>query len=76
MTIPKYETPKCPICRRAGDVAYEEVDIGVGIQKFAIGWDCPEHGPICGACFGCGVPMVEGVEHYSWCRDAFPIGSD
>lgn len=35
---------KCPICFKDAEELAEEVDIGVGIQKYVIGIDCPAYG--------------------------------
>ena len=47
----------------------DEVDIGVGIQTFVTGWECEEHGTICGLCSGCGIACVDGAEHREWCPE-------
>lgn len=54
-------------CGREGAPCYEEVDIGVGVQRFQTGWECPEHGGICGTCNGCGIADRVGYTHESWC---------
>lgn len=54
-------------CGREADPVYEEVDIGVGVQEFLVAWECPEHGGVCGVCFGCGIPDRVGQTHESWC---------
>lgn len=56
-------------CGREADPVYEEVDIGVGIQKFLVAWECPEHGGICGTCNGCGIPDRVGETHAKWCQE-------
>ena len=57
----------CPTCGVVAEPVYEEVDIGVGIQRFHVAWECPEHGGICGVCYGCGIPDRVGETHNSWC---------
>lgn len=55
----------CPVCRTPGATQVEEeVDIGVGIQKFVTGIECPKCGqiPICAIC---GAP---NNKHYKWCE--------
>lgn len=59
----------CPDCGRPLDPVNEEVDIGVGVQTFLVAYECFEHGGICGVCFGCGVPHLDGFEHRSWCPE-------
>jgi hypothetical protein len=56
-------------CGREADPVYEEVDIGVGVQSFHAGWECAEHGGICGVCGSCGVADSVGYTHQSWCRE-------
>ncbi len=54
----------CPRCRHPGiEVIEDEVDIGVGVQKFVRGYDCPDCGEIM-VCDACG--HVEGA-HWPWC---------
>jgi hypothetical protein len=57
-------------CGREAQVYYEEIDIGVGVQRFHAGWECPEHGGICGVCGACGVAELPGFTHWSWCRES------
>lgn len=72
---PQHEAqPACAVCGKSEEV-YEEVDIGVGIQRFLVALECPEHGGICGFCNGCGVPSLDNrpcrepwMEN-PWCRD-------
>jgi hypothetical protein len=59
---------KCS-CGREAEPFEEEVDIGVGIQKFLTGWQCSEHGGICGVCGQCGVAEKIGYTHASWCSE-------
>lgn len=73
MTCPKCHSEQCE------EVA-EEVDIGVGVQKFVIGAECQRCGPLT-VCNGCGrwdfQRVTEG--HASWCptiRPMFEDGSD
>ena len=66
------EKPNPPVtcsCGREADPCYEEVDIGVGVQRFLNGWECYEHGGICGTCNGCGVADRVGCTHRSWCPE-------
>ena len=56
-------------CGKKAEPCYEEVDIGVGVQQFLVGWECPEHGGICGVCPSCGVPDRPGYAHGSWCGE-------
>jgi len=56
-------------CGKAAEPSYEEVDIGVGVQRFQTGWECPEHGGICGVCSGCGVADRPGYKHAAWCPE-------
>ena len=59
----------CPTCSREAEPVYEEVDIGVGIQRCHVAWECCEHGGICGVCYGCGIPDRVGETHASWCSE-------
>lgn len=46
---------KCPECKNeSAEMIYEEVDIGVGVQRFAIGCECPQCGLHTIACNWCG----------------------
>jgi hypothetical protein len=56
-------------CGREAEPYYEEVDIGVGVQLFLTGWECHEHGGICGVCNSCGVADRIGYAHRTWCRE-------
>lgn len=57
-------------CGREAEPCYEEVDIGVGVQKHLVGWECSHHGGICGVCAGCGVPDKIGYVHEPWCSES------
>lgn len=61
--------PICPECGAETEAIIEEVDIGVGIQQFTVGYECLEHGGLCGICYGCGVPQMPGVECRTWCPE-------
>lgn len=56
---------KCPICGSVEcDEVAEEVDIGVGIEKFTVGFECANCGqiPVC--------PHCGGVKtHAKWCKE-------
>ena len=56
-------------CGKAAVPFFEEVDIGVGVQKFQTGWECPEHGGICGVCRGCNVADRIGYTHEARCAE-------
>lgn len=59
---------KCPVCATEDAVeCAEEVDIGVGVQKFVWGYDCPKCGeiPVCSECGACG---DQPGDHFQWCR--------
>ena len=62
-------TPVTCACGREADPYYEEVDVGVGVQRFLAGWECPEHGGICGVCGSCRVADRVGYTHRSWCGE-------
>jgi hypothetical protein len=62
-------TPVTCACGREADPYYEEVDVGVGVQHFLTGWECPEHGGICGVCGSCGIADRVGYTHRSWCSE-------
>jgi len=56
----------CPRCgSEDGHKLYEEVDIGLGVQTYVYGYDCPECGQVA-FCTACGA--VDG--HEAWCLDA------
>lgn len=56
----------CPVCNSPGAIEVaEEVDIGVGVQKFVTGLECPVCGPLA-VCAMCGAP---NGQHYKWCID-------
>ena len=59
----------CPVCK-APDVeeCANEVDIGVGVQRFVWGYLCSKCGeiPVCSDCGCCG---NEPGDHFAWCRD-------
>jgi hypothetical protein len=55
----------CPKCNRPGcEEVIDEIDIGVGIQKHTIGFECPDCGNI-GICNECGAPDFK--PHSNWC---------
>ena len=56
-------------CGAVAEPFEEEVDIGVGIQRFLTGWQCPDHGGICGVCYGCGTAEKIGYTHELWCKE-------
>jgi hypothetical protein len=58
---------KCPICGCEAEELAEEVDIGVGVQRFVTGLDCSACGLIPN-CDCCGVLLREGATHYPWCQ--------
>lgn len=60
---------ECPKCGGPLEDEREEVDIGVGIQTFHIGYLCPIHGPVVSVCYGCGIPKLSGYACQAWCPD-------
>lgn len=57
----------CPICNALAEEVSEEIDIGVGVQKFVTGWECPQCGPIAiRNC--CGTVELAGHPHATWCQ--------
>ena len=62
----KQELIECPKCKRSDCAEVrEEVDIGVCVQTFLVGYDCPDCGqisvyPACGA--------LEYELHQDWCN--------
>lgn len=62
MAIPP--TIECPKCGAPATEIAEEADIGVGVQRFVLGIDCPHCGQIA-LCPWCGV--VEGEPHRKYC---------
>jgi hypothetical protein len=69
MALDKTNPPVTCSCGREADPYYEEVDIGVGVQRFLAGWECYEHGGICSVCSSCGIADRPGYTHRSWCSD-------
>ncbi len=69
MTRDAQNPPVTCSCGRVADPYEEEVDIGVGVQRFLAGWECAEHGGICGVCFSCGVADRPDYTHQAWCRE-------
>ena len=59
----KVECPKCG-CKEAEEIV-EEVDIGVGVQRFVVGYICPKCREF-SICSGCGAP--EGTACERWCN--------
>jgi hypothetical protein len=56
---------KCPKCNQEGvEELSNEVDIGVGVQKFVYGYECPTCGQI-GVCGECGA--LDFQLHSRWC---------
>jgi hypothetical protein len=56
------ETEKCPRCGVASPLTdYNEVDIGVGFQRFEEQWTCPTHGDFA-FCGDGGVRFRDGPE--------------
>ena len=53
----------CPVCKSQATMVYEEVDIGVGVQRFFVGIFCPECEFI-SACPYCGRLEPEGHERF------------
>jgi hypothetical protein len=59
----------CPKCNQPGAIeCADEVDIGVGVQKFVFGYECQQCGPIV-VCRSCGAPDFQ--PHAKWCAE-FP----
>ena len=58
---------ECPICHDPGcEELADEVDIGVGVQRYVYGYECPACGTLIRqACCG-----RLGDEHESWCNEA------
>ncbi len=56
---------QCPKCNGPAEIFRDEVDIGVGVQSFIVGCECPKCGhltvcPHCGSWDYC----------FAWCVDA------
>ena len=64
-----FDLPPCAECGALLVADVEEVDIGVGIQTFVVGWSCPNGCPFGFAvCGGCGIAIgAPGQEHRAWC---------
>jgi uncharacterized protein with PIN domain len=56
----------CPLCQGELELVYEEVDIGVGVQRYAVGAICKE-GHQFSICNTCGRLDVE--ECTTWCKE-------
>ncbi len=68
-TTTRPEIPPCPHCKAELEGEHEEVDIGVGVQTFLVGWRCPNGCPFgFGVCNSCGVPELPDVVHHKWCQ--------
>jgi hypothetical protein len=62
--VPSDDLVECPKCHKPiAEEIVEEVDIGVGIQRFVTGWACGDCGLIA-TCNGCGRPEPD---HAKWC---------
>lgn len=59
---------QCPTCGGPGEAIYEEVDIGVGVQRFCIGFECAGCQQRVATCHECGTPL-DGREHAVWCGE-------
>lgn len=60
---------KCPICGTTDAVeCADEVDIGVGVQRFIWGYVCKQCGEI-PVCRDCGACIASPGDHMVWCRD-------
>jgi hypothetical protein len=61
----------CPVCHGPTYEHAEEVDIGVGVQRFIVGYECQTCGsfPVCNSC---GVIEFPGKEHHYWCKLVTP----
>jgi len=58
---------KCPKCfNDNAELLKHEVDIGVGVQEFVYGLECPDCGQI-GCCTSCGKWDFE--PHSQWCNE-------
>jgi hypothetical protein len=58
MNCPRCDSPGCDECA-------EEVDIGVGVQRFVYGYECPKCGPIA----RCNICGTISDKHADWCPD-------
>lgn len=60
---------KCPLCSFPSELEliYEEVDIGVGVQRHVSGAECPQCGARFACCDHCGA--FEFEQHHSWCSE-------
>jgi predicted RNA-binding Zn-ribbon protein involved in translation (DUF1610 family) len=57
---------RCPRCNLEGcEECAEEVDIGVGLQRFVYGYECPK----CGALARCDTCGTITNEHAEWCQE-------
>lgn len=62
-------THQCPRCAAPCHGMYEEVDIGVGVQRHFVGWECDACEEYTTACNTCGVAVLGDVAHKSWCSE-------
>ena len=49
----------CPKCAKVFEELYEEVDIGVGIQRHFVGYECNACGYLVAVCDWCGELLLE-----------------
>lgn len=71
--MPSEELVKCPKCHKPiAEEIGEDVDIGVGVQRFVTRWACGSCGLIA-ACNGCGRP---NPDHAKWCETLKPEGTE
>ena len=56
---------KCPKCDAEMDAV--EIDIGVGLQRHILGYECASCGENYGTCNGCGV--TGAAAHPPWCPE-------
>jgi len=57
----------CPYCQAELEPVYDEVDIGVGVQKRLVGATCKGGQHVFAACNTCEQLDVEGCA--SWCKE-------
>lgn len=60
------QSPNCFICNSLMEIIQDSVDIGVGVQTFTVGYECPNH-YMFSVCNTCSV-VEDGRPHYDWCN--------
>lgn len=57
----------CPVCSTVLEPVYDDVDIGVGLQRFLAFYECSNCGQL-PICYGCHVVEAGDWKHETWCE--------